>query len=284
MTDEEKKLKEAEIEDAQVADTGTDTDKKSETDTETATSDSAADPDTDTGDKPDTDTEPAISDEQEAFNRLGLSGQFVSPVDALNRMPDFNRHIDHLNKRNLTLEQELAEARKTKPVPLNSDQFRDKFDENPLDALDSAGLAKKEDVESLQTEIQRLQDRDNSRNFADSLSEYPELKNVVSAYRIGRTPVSGMNPYWDKMKELMSEYPGLETASPEVIVKILLPHAKKLVNPGQKPPVGKVSDADKAGANSPSPGKTARTTTPDYSNMTSDQIMADMRKRGQVNY
>ena len=273
MTDEEKKPKEDELKDAPVDDT-----------LDTSTDDSPADPDKPKDDDPDPAPEPAISDEQKAFDEAGLSGQFGSAAEALRRIPDFNRHTDQLHKRNLTLEQELAEARKTKTVPLNSEQFRDKFDENPLDALDSAGLAKKEDVESLQTEIQRLQDRDNSRNFADSLSEYPELKNVVSAYRIGRTPVSGMNPYWDKMKELMSEYPGLETASPEVIVKILLPHAKKLIDAGQKPPVDKVSDADKAGANSPPPGKTARTTTPDYSNMTSDQIEADMRKRGLVNY
>ena len=275
MTKEElEKQKEDELEDAQVDDT-----------LDTSTDDSSADPDTGTDvPKSDTDTDTAISDEQKAFDEAGLSGQFGSAAEALSRIPDFNRHTDHLHKRNLTLEQENAELKKTKTEPPDPAAIRDKFDENPLEAFEDAGLARKEDVDSMRSEIQRLQDRDNNRNFADSLSEYPELKNVVSAYRIGRNPVPGMNPYWDKMKEIIFQYPGLETASPEAIVKILLPHAKKLVNPGQKPPVEKVSDADKAGANSLSPGKTARTTTPDYSNMTSDQIEADMRKRGLVNY
>lgn len=275
MTQEElEKQKEDELKDAQVDDT-----------LDTSTDDSSADTDTGTDDdKSDTDTGTAISDEQKAFDEAGLSGQFGSAAEALSRIPDFNRHTDHLHKRNLTLEQEIAELKKTKTEPPDPAKIRDKFDENPLEAFEQAGLARKEDVDSLQSEIQRLQDRDNARNFADSLSEYPELKNVVSAYRIGRNPVTGMNRHWDKILELLNASPGLETAGPEAIVKVLLPQAKKLIDAGQKPPVDKVSDADKAGANSPPPGKTARTTTPDYSNMTSDQIEADMRKRGLVNY
>lgn len=270
MTDEEKKKTEEELKNTPVDDP-----KEPSTDDP-----SDADPKPDTGDDPDTPADPAevIDEYQKKFIEKGLDKQFANPLEVFDRVPDFNVHADNLHKRNLALEQELAGLKKAKPP--ETEKLIEEFDVNPLNALKQAGVATVDDVSVMRTELDGFKQREILRNFADSMSPHPELKNIVSTYRIGRQPVRGMNPYWDKMNELMKDYPGLETADPSAIVQILLPEAKKLVNPRTKPPVNIVPDEDKLGANSSTPKKTRTDGTPNYAGMTADEIKKDYARRG----
>jgi hypothetical protein len=234
----------------------------------------------------DIETAPAVPDEyQKAFEEEGLHGQFSNPMEVIRRAKDFNRYSDSLYKQNLAQQQELAELRKAqapRPEAPNPERLREKFDTDPLGVFKEAGLVSRDELAIRDAKIEEMESREHRRSIADSLSEHPELKNITSAFRINRTPVPGMNPYWDKMNELIRNYPGLDQAPVGTIVQVLLPQAKRIVDANKKPPVEKVPQTEKDGARGTAPGKTGNPVTPDFSKpeWTSDKIQKWYADRG----
>lgn len=222
---------------------------------------------------------------QKRFDELGLGSQYTNPTDVLDRVKDTNRYLDSLEKANLQQKTQLeafkaAQTEKPKQTP---EQLAERMETDPAGALADAGFVRAEHVQKLETQVTQMEQREQLRDIADTIGQYPELDSIASAYRLGRAPVQGTNKFWDEMNAEVAKIPGLAEAPIETILAVTHPRVKARLDSQPKPTVTKLSDKDKAEATTTgSPSRKVSPDQPDYSNMEHEEIFADYQKRGQV--
>jgi len=231
--------------------------------------------------KAEPETEPATPEPKDEYQKIfdeeGLGGQFADPKDALRRIKDTNRWSESVHRTNQTLQRELEDyrrekAERQKPPPIDAEKFMENFQSAPLDTLRQTGVITKEELAAYDKKLSVIEEREQLRDLADAIGEYPELRDVASGLRIGRAPVQGMNRFWDAISEVSNRFPGLERAGTATALSVLFPEAKKLVASRQKPPVDKVSQETKERGKTTPAGRPGSGGTPDFGKMSADQI------------
>jgi hypothetical protein len=269
-------------------------DEEEQTDTETETADDA---DADKGDDDSADTEtgtvddpPALNPLQQQFQDLGLGGQFTDVSDVLKNVGAFNRHIDNIEKQNADHQRQNAELQarlkilEAAKVEASSEELRERFEENPLDAMRQAGFVKGDDVQAINDKLSIIEERQQVESMATAASMYPELKDLAVAIRLNRNPIPGVSPVWDEMRQIGKQFPNLSRLPFDEVLGILYEPAKARVAAKKRAAVPRVSTKTKAGANTNAGNAAERKASdePDYNKMTDDQIWDDYAKRGMV--
>ncbi len=265
-------------------------------DTETETVETKDEPEEKPEEKPEesTDTETETADDpekpvdeyQKRFDELGLSRQYTSAAEALERVPDTNRYLDSLEKANKAQQQEIGrlqaiEKGQLKPRP-TAEELAQRLETDPEGAIADAGFVRTENLEAAMTRLDQVELRQRQQDIAGVISQYPELESIASAYRVGREPVVGTNKLWDAMNQKIKDYPGLETAPYHTILAVLYPLVKEQaavkVPPVTKIPGTKKEEATTTGGAS----RLAASDQPDYSTMSTEEIYQDYQKRGMI--
>lgn len=257
------------------------------------------DPETETVPETDTETEPAAAPEEEPaaepaepepddiLARHGLRDQFGSVDEALSRIKDANAYTDQVLKQNATyrrlLDAQLA-RQQTPEKALTRDEVIERFNEDPIGTIREAGFVSREELERQEQELQALRAKDHFNTVAAVVAEIPELKNVAPAFRLGRTPIPGVNQYWDTMDRIYRANPGLKDADQTALIPLLFNEAKRVLgNSVKRPPVQKVPPDKKAGASTTSKGANPKSVTvPNFNKMEPEEIEKWYEERGLV--
>lgn len=255
------------------------------------------DPGTDTTDGGD---DAGISD---SFRKLGLGVRYANPVVALASIPEKDREIERLRRerdRAVDLANNALTNRaavpKEEPKPFDAQAFRDKFDDDPLSAIEDAagrlGYVKKTEVEpklkKLEGVLTKNEQEIADKNLVVAVGLHPELQNIKQMFESGVTePPPGVNPLWDEMTNIINtsrEYgAAVDQGRGYAVINDLVVLAKARLAKRQAAPVRPVSPGAKGNARTtPGARHPGASSLPDYTKMSSDQIFADQRKRGLV--
>ena len=237
--------------------------------------------------------DPVVNDEDpylKAFNEVGLSKQFVDPMDAIRRIPYQNQYIAQLQEQNTVLRQQVqpqtpeASSGQQQQSDFDIDEFNVEFDADPRGALIKAGFVPATEMVGMRQQLAILHEREQYRDQADTVAALPGLKEVETAFRMHQLPAPGANAVWDEMGRLANTMPGVEKMPFKTQMEILHPMATQRLS-ASTPAVPPVPASDKAAASTASgTSKThgGKEKPVDVTNMTADQQLAHYEKQGLV--
>ena len=229
---------------------------------------------------------PALDPYQQQFQDLGLEGQYADPADVLNRAKRTNAYLDEVHKKNAVLRDRLAvfEAQRAEKAKDTPEEIRDRFDENPEDAMRRLGFVRAEDVKKIDDKLSIIEERQSLQSMASAAAVYPELKEVAVAIGQGRHPAPNSSPVFTEMMKEFNQKPWLNKLEFHELLSVLYEPAKARVAAGKRATVPRVPPKDKAGANTNAGNAATRKTSDeiDYSSKTADEIFDDYAKRDMV--
>ena len=242
------------------------------------------------------DTPDAAADLSAVFKELELGDTYGSPDAALRAMPEKERTITRLQQENADFRRILQQLTVPKePVteqPLTTEEFHERFQADPPGTLRQSGFATEKQLAEVRQDLGRLTQIERANNFAQMVSGLEGLEDVGAYVRshMGSAtspndffPGRGVNPLWDKIMDAYAADPGLQSATPASVVRLLHATLKsKKITPDNPP----VSPQRKQGAQTnrgDSPNKTAPLgAVPNYMEpqWTPEKIKEDMQRRG----
>lgn len=259
-----------------------------DTDQDTSVDDQVSD---DADDADDTDDDTSVD---ERLRQLGLDKRYSTIDDALYALKHQDGTLTRSQQENAELRRMMSQLMTQNKPPEDKPQFDKnefllKLDDDPIEAIGKAGFAKREEVETAQSRIERIERSVGIREFANQIKETdPDLEPIANHFRKYATvppeemppPPEGVSKVWDAMSKYYRDHPALQAVWADVFQDVY-----NLVTPDEQPPadpkVRPVSKArkDKAKTTPGGPGASGNTTF-DWSKATTKEMEAELRRTG----
>ena len=245
-----------------------------------------ADPETETPDgedqttdTPDDDTDTETPDYAKMFTESGLEKQYPGGItEMFSRMPETNKYLRELREDNKELKEDnkkfrddVLERLKPKEVEQTSEDFHDKFYENPVETMKDKGFSTADDLKATDERLKIIEDDMFFNGIANDIGKYPEFKDISDSYRLKTTPKPGQNVLWDSFIGMIDKYSGLDKLPLPTKLELFFDNNKSTDKPTEKPPVKPLSTHKKKAAKTTTPS--GGDGSPNLDNMTAEALL-----------